>query len=322
MQETQSILQQLTSPEAFIYAFTFVLGLLVGSFLNVCISRLPREEPAEQSIVKPRSHCPKCKTPIAWYDNIPLLSYLLLGGKCRACKTKISVVYPIVELLTGLLFLTSASAFGLTLFAVKWIIFACLMIVLVFTDIIARTLPDQVTLVGLSVAFVFAIFLFLGDGAAETLSLRLFAFPPPAPVLSFVDALFGATFGGGLVWFVGVAYFKVRGRQGMGFGDVKMMAMIGAFLGLKRAFLTILFGSLLGSLLGSLVIITLFSRGWKIDVAERGFRQGLGSVRKLRWTLASRYWLPFGTYLGIAALIVVFWGTPLLDWYLRISGIR
>ena len=296
MQETQSILQQLTAPEAFIYAFTFVLGLLVGSFLNVCISRLPKEEPAESSIVKPRSHCPKCKAPIAWYDNIPLLSYLLLGGKCRACKAGISAVYPAVELLTGLLFLACLSSFGISLAALKWVLFSCVLIVLVFTDIFDRILPDPVNYFGLGAGLLLSLFSEPADGTAGWLSGKIFAYPPPSPVLSFVDALLGGALGGGLLWLVGVVYLKWRGREGMGFGDVKMMAMVGVFLGPQRTFLTILAGSLMGSVIGLLFIL----------IRRKG----------------SDYELPFGTFLGVAALLVVFFGSPVLDWYLSISGIR
>jgi leader peptidase (prepilin peptidase)/N-methyltransferase len=296
MQETQSILQQLTSPEAFSHAFAFVLGLLMGSFLNVCISRLPKENPAERSIVKPRSHCPKCKTPIAWYDNIPLLSYLLLGGKCRACMAKISAVYPGVELLTGLLFLACLSSFGISFAALKWALFSCVLLVLVFTDIFDRILPDAVNYFGLGAGLLLSLFFEPADGAAAWLAGKVFAYPPPSPVLSFVDALFGGALGGGLLWLVGVVYLKWRGREGMGFGDVKMMAMAGAFLGPQRTFLTILVGSLLGSGLGLLFIL----------IRRKG----------------SDYELPFGTFLGVAALLVVFFGNPVLDWYLRISGIR
>jgi leader peptidase (prepilin peptidase)/N-methyltransferase len=296
MQETPLLFQQLTSPEAFIYAFTFVLGLLVGSFLNVCISRLPREEPAERSIVKPRSHCPKCKTPITWYDNIPLLSYLLLDGKCRACKAKISALYPVVELLTGLLFLACLSSFGVSFAALKWALFSCVLLVLVFTDIFDRILPDPVNYFGLGAGLLLSLCYEPADGVAAWLSGKIFAYPPPSPVLSFVDALLGGALGGGLLWLVGVVYLKWRGREGMGFGDVKMMAMVGAFLGPQRTFLTILVGSLLGSVLGLLFIL----------------------LRRKD----SDYELPFGTFLGAAALLVVFFGNPVLDWYLHISGIR
>ena len=296
MQEMLPLIAQLLFPSNFIHALTFVLGLMVGSFLNVCISRLPKEEPMERSIVKPRSHCPNCKTPIAWYDNIPLLSYLLLGGKCRACKAKISAVYPAVELLTALLFLACVMQFGVSLGSLKLAIFCCILVVLVFTDILDRILPDPVNFFGLGAGLLFSFFIEPADGTADWLARKLFAYPPPSAVLSFVDALFGAALGGGLLWLVGEVYLKWRGREGMGFGDVKMMAMVGAFLGPQRTFLTILVGSLLGSILGLLFIL----------VRRKG----------------SDYELPFGTFLGVAALLVVFFGNPVLDWYLHIAGIR
>jgi leader peptidase (prepilin peptidase)/N-methyltransferase len=279
-----------------IEGFVFVLGLLVGSFLNVCISRLPRENPAERSIVTPRSHCPKCKTPIAWYHNIPLLSYLLLGGKCASCKAKISAVYPAVELLTGLLFLACLSGFGISLIALKWTVFSCVLLVLVFTDILDRILPDPVNYFGLGAGLLLSFFVEPTDATAAWIAGKMFAYPPPEPVVSFLNAILGAALGGGLLWLVGEVYLKWRGREGMGFGDVKMMAMCGAFLGPQRTFLTILAGSLLGSVLGLLFIL----------------------VRRKN----SEYELPFGTFLGVAALLVVFFGSPVLEWYLRISGVR
>ncbi len=296
MQEMHPFVERILLPENLVYGFTFVLGLMVGSFLNVCICRLPREEPAERSIVKPRSHCPKCKLPIAWYDNIPLLSYLLLRGKCRGCKAKISAVYPAVELLTGLLFLACAALFGVSLGALKWAAFCSVMVVLVFTDIFDRILPDPVNFFGLGAGFLFAFFFEPADGAAAWLAGKLFEFPPPSVALSLVDALFGAALGGGVLWLVGEVYLKWRSHEGMGLGDVKMMAMIGVFLGPLRTFLTLLVGSLLGSVLGLLFIL----------VRRKG----------------SDYELPFGTFLGVAALLVVFFGTPVLDWYLRIAGFR
>lgn len=268
-----------------ILALVFLLGLAVGSFLNVCIRRIP----AHESVVRPASRCPGCQTPIKPYDNIPVLSYFLLGGKCRACRAPISPVYPTVELLAGLLFAGCYLAFGLTLGGVKWAFFSSLLVVLFFTDIADRVLPDKVNFLGLAVGLGVSFFSGPNDGAARWISSRLFEFPPPDSVLSFVDAVLGAAVGSGMLWAVAEGYFRLRGREGMGLGDVKMMAMAGAFLGAQRTLLTILGGSLLGSALG-LLFIAVRSKG-------------------------ADYELPFGAFLAAAALLVVFWGTPLLDWY-------
>ena len=224
----------------------FMFGAIVGSFLNVCILRIP----AGQSVVHPRSRCPKCDKPIAGYDNIPVLSWLLLGGKCRGCKTPISPLYPAVELLTGGLFLASYLAYDLTLAAAKWSAFCALLVVLTITDLRERLLPDKVNLTGALIGLAFAIAVPVGDGTAFMLANRWFAFPPPAQVLSFVDALFGAAAGFGFLWIVSEGYFRLRGREGMGLGDVKMMGMVGTFAGLKATLLTILAGALLGSQIG------------------------------------------------------------------------
>jgi leader peptidase (prepilin peptidase) / N-methyltransferase len=270
----------------------FLFGLLIGSFLNVCILRSPQRE----SIVLPSSKCPACKTPIKPYDNIPVLSWLFLGGKCRACKAKISPMYPLVELLTGLLFLACYFYFPLRVEAVRWAIFSALLIVLTITDVRERLLPDAVTFTGLGIGIGLSFFTRPTDGTALWLANKLFDFPPPAPIISFVDALCGALVGSGLLWIVSEGYFRLRGREGMGLGDVKMMAMVGAFFGLKRTLLTILAGSLLGSLVGlSLILI----------------------LRKGR-----DYELPFGTFLGLAGVLVVFFGTPLLNWYQSTLGVR
>lgn len=271
--------------ETVIAVFVFLLGLVIGSFLNVCILRIP----AGESIHRPRSRCPQCKAPVRANDNIPVVSWLLLGGKCRACKTRISPMYPAVELLTGLLFLGSYEAFDLTVEAGKWAVFAALLIVLTVTDVRERILPDKVNFAGLGIGLAFSFFIRPFDGAALWLANRAFSFPPPAPVLSFTDAVLGAVAGSGLLWIVAEGYFRLRGREGMGLGDVKMMAMAGAFLGLKRTLLTILAGSLLGSVIGSALILA----------------SGKGRD----------YELPFGTFLGAGALLVVFFGTPALNWY-------
>jgi leader peptidase (prepilin peptidase)/N-methyltransferase len=238
-------------PSGLVGAFTFAFGLIIGSFLNVCILRLPEGK----SIVLPASACPKCGTKIRPYDNIPVLSWLILRGKCRSCRAPISLMYPLVEFITGLLFLCCYLAFGLTIEALKWAIFAALLIVLVFTDFRERILPDVINFVGFGLGLLLSLFAPSQDGTALWLSSRWFEFAPPAPVLSLVDALLGAALGAGVLWLIAEGYFRLRGKEGMGFGDVKMMLMVGAFLGWKRTLLTMLGGSLIGSILGIALIL-------------------------------------------------------------------
>ncbi len=278
--------------ETVIGAAAFLIGLLIGSFLNVCILRIPKGE----SIVHPASHCPKCNTPIKPYDNFPVLSWLALGGKCRNCKTKISAMYPAIELLTGVLFFMCYRFFGLSLDGVKWAALCALIVVLTATDIRERILPDLVNLIGFAIGIVISFFTLPMDGAAMWLSNRLFDFPPPRPVISLADALLGAFAGAGLLWIVGEGYFRLRGKEGMGLGDVKMMGMVGAFLGLRRTLLTILVGSLLGSVIGLFIVL---------------------AARKGR-----DYELPFGAFLGLGALLTVFFGSPVLNWYQALLGPR
>jgi leader peptidase (prepilin peptidase) / N-methyltransferase len=263
----------------------FLFGLVIGSFLNVCILRIPNSK----SIVLPPSHCPSCGTPIKPYDNIPVVSWLVLAGRCRKCKVRISAMYPMVELGTGLLFLACYLVFGLNAEALKWTIFGALIIVLTITDLRERILPDKVNFVGLGLALLLSLFTRPVDGTALWLANHLFAYPPPEAALSFGDALIGAGVASGLLWLVAEGYFRARGREGMGLGDVKMMAMAGAFLGLQRALLTILAGSLLGSVIG-IAVIAIGRKG-------RDFE------------------LPFGTFLGAGAMLVVFFGSAALDWY-------
>jgi leader peptidase (prepilin peptidase)/N-methyltransferase len=283
---------QFVAPTTLIGIFAALFGLIIGSFLNVCIVRIP----GRKSIVMPASACPNCGAAIRPWDNIPVVSWLLLGGKCRACKTPISWMYPVVELLTAALFWACYYAFGLTTEALKWAIFSALMIVLVFTDLRERILPDVVNYSGFAVGLALSLVTKPADGAALWLANRVFDFPPPSPVISLADALLGAAFGSGMLWLVAEIYFRMRGREGMGFGDVKMMLMAGAFLGLKRTLLTILAGSVLGSVLG---LAFMLAR-----------RKG------------SDYELPFGSFLGMAAVLVMFFGTPLVNWYLSLMMVR
>jgi leader peptidase (prepilin peptidase)/N-methyltransferase len=263
----------------------FAFGLIIGSFLNVCILRIP----AAESIVLPPSHCPKCAAPIKPYDNIPVVSWLVLAGRCRKCKARISPMYPMVELATGLLFVACYFAFGLTPEALKWGVFAALLVVLTVTDWRERILPDKVNFLGLGLGLLLSLFTRPTDGTAAWLANHLFAYAPPEPVLSFSDALIGAGAASGLLWLVAEGYFRARGREGLGLGDVKMMAMAGAFLGWQRALLTILLGSLLGSVIG-IVVISVGRKG-------RDFE------------------LPFGTFLGAGAILVMFFGSAAIGWY-------
>ncbi len=267
-------------------AFCFVFGLVIGSFLNVCIRRLPEG----RSIVRPGSHCPACGVSIRFYDNIPLLSYVLLRGRCRNCAARISPLYPGVELAAGVLFLLGYLLYGLSWPLVKNLLFFSLLLVLIFTDLLERTLPDPITIGGAAAGAALSFLAPTGDGTALWLCYRLFAYPPPAAALHLTDSLLGAGIGAGVLWLVGTAYLRLRGREGLGFGDVKMMLLVGAFLGLKRTFLTVLFGSLLGSMVGILFI-------------------------KLARKDARNYELPFGSFLGLAAMLVTFYGTAILDWY-------
>jgi leader peptidase (prepilin peptidase)/N-methyltransferase len=269
-----------------------LLGLVIGSFLNVCILRIP----ADKSIVLPASSCPQCGKAIAPYDNIPVLSWVFLRGKCRNCKTKISAMYPAVELLTGLLFLACYFIFGLTVDGLKWAVFAALLVVLTITDLRERILPDEVNFFGLGAGLLFSLFTKSFDGTALWVAGRWFDFPPPQMALSFADAALGAIAGSGLLWIVAEGYFRIRGREGMGLGDVKMMAAVGAFLGLKRTMMTVLAGSLLGSVIGVFLIA----------ISKKG----------------RDYELPFGTFLGAGALLVVFFGTPALHWYESLLAVK
>jgi leader peptidase (prepilin peptidase)/N-methyltransferase len=294
-----------------VIALFFLFGMVIGSFLNVCITRIPEGV----SIVAPRSRCPRCETPIKAYDNVPIVAWLWLRGKCRSCGYPISPMYPLVELLTGLFFVACYVDFGLTPQTVKWLFFTCLVIVLTITDLRVRLLPDVVNWPGFVAGLFFSMWVPSNDGAAFWLSVYVFRRVSPIYFLGLIDGLIGAAFGSLLLWGVAALYKAVRHRDGMGLGDVKMMAMVGAFLGLRGTFLTILLGTLLGSVVGGAVILGLYASGWQRALAERASRRNLGSAAGLRWMLASQYQLPLGTFLGIAALLVIYLG-PLALRYL------
>ena len=253
-------------------------GLLIGSFLNVCIYRLPRD----LSVAKPaRSFCPGCETTIAWYDNIPLVSFALLGGKSRCCKQQIPWRYPVVELATGTLFALSVAMFGVTFLALKYALFSAIMVDLTATDFEERILPDEFTLGGTLVGLVLAWFVPLPDGVMSM--VLLFQGLEVSPqALSLIEAAFAGLFCAGLLWGVAWIFEKVRHKEGMGLGDIKMMLLIGAFLGLEASLFTFFVASLVGSLAGAAFI-------W---LAKKE---------------AATYELPFGSFLGAVAIAVAFW---------------
>lgn len=250
-------------PGWIVWLFTALFGLVIGSFLNVCIHRVPRRI----SLSSPPSRCGSCQTPVAWRDNVPVLSYLLLAGRCRHCRAGISVVYPIVELATMGLFLLHLAVFGLTPLGAVRVLFACAMLVLFFIDLEHQILPNVITLPGVAAGLVASVFLPPGIGSS----------------------LLGALLGGGVLWAIAETYVRVRGIEGMGMGDVKMLGMIGAFLGAPLMGLTLVLSSFAGALVG----IALMAAG-------RGDLQ-----RKL----------PFGTFLAAAAVFASLWGQPIVDWY-------
>src|SRR5215471_13575579 len=262
-----------------------LFGLAIGSFLNVCIARLPHS----QSVVHPRSRCPKCQKLIAWYDNVPVLSYLLLGGRCRNCKKIISVRYPAVELLTGVLSILIYLKFGLSVEWAIFLVFVAALVILAFIDMDHRILPDAITLNGIWAGIVVSVILAMPSPLLKSL-LDYAGYHNLAPrPASLIGSIAGAIVGAGLLWFVGEAYYRIRGVEGMGFGDVKMMAMVGAFLGAPLALLTIMMGSVLGSVVG-----LLFIQLTKKD---------------------HRYELPFGTFLSFAGIVAILYGEDLVRWY-------
>jgi len=300
-----------------VIAFFFLFGIIVGSFVNVCITRIPEDA----SIVSPGSRCPRCATPIKPYDNVPVFGWLWLRGKCRACGQPISPMYPLIELATGLLFVAAFLEFGITQATVKWLFFTCLLEILTMTDLRVRLLPDVVNWPGFAAGLLFSAFVPPDHGFAGLLIERLLHVRLPGYAAGILDGILGAAFGSFLLWGLAAGYKAVRGHEGMGMGDVKMIAMIGVFLGLRGTFLTLLVGSLLGSLIGIGLVLALYLGGWKSRVAKRASRRGLGTERQLRWAIARQYQLPLGTFLGIGALAIVYGGPVIAEQWPIFRGI-
>jgi len=249
-------------------AFSILFGAFIGSFLNVCIWRLPRGE----SIVTPRSHCPKCQKMIRWYDNIPILSYLALRGKCRYCKTPISLQYPLVETVTGLCSFLLMLRFGPSLAYLFYFALVAALIVITAIDLYHQIIPDVISLPGIGVGLLGSLLL---------------------PHLVFLNSLIGMLLGGGSLFLVATVYQWLFKREGMGGGDVKLLAMIGAFLGWRAVILTILLSSLIGSVTGILIIL----------LKGNDFK----------------YAIPYGPFLSLGAVLCLFYGEAMIRWYFSLN---
>jgi len=271
----------LPSEVTLLYIFSFILGSILGSFLNVCIYRLPKEE----SIVYPGSHCTSCKRSINFYHNIPILSYIFLKGRCSYCNSKIPFIYPTVETLTGLLFVATLWRFGLGLDTLFYLVFICGLIVIAFVDLEHMIIPNVITYPGILLGIFYNVLKTDWQNSLELASnfsfgiLNFFELLNEIPIL---DSLFGVILGGGILLLIAYSYEIIKKRQGMGMGDVKLLALIGAFLGWQGVFFVIFLSSILGSIVGLSIII-----------ARRG---------------DLKYALPFGPFLSIAAIIYIFTG--------------
>jgi leader peptidase (prepilin peptidase)/N-methyltransferase len=252
--------------------FIFIFGALVGSFLNVCIYRLP----SGASIVFPSSHCPKCKAKIKPYDNIPIFSYIILGGKCRSCRERFSARYPLIELISALFALFLYLKFGLSLALPYYYLFICTLIVITFIDIDHYIIPDIISIPMIAIGLLAAFF-------KNDLGL----------VTGFKSAMLGAITGACLLLLVAALYYVIKKKEGMGMGDVKLLAMLGAFLGLRSIFFIIFISSLIGAAYGIPYIV----------------------IKKK----TSQHMLPFGPFLAAAGILYLFYGEEIISFYIRIS---
>jgi leader peptidase (prepilin peptidase)/N-methyltransferase len=273
----------------------FVVGLAFGSFLNVCITRIP----SDVSIVSPGSFCPECRVPIRWRDNVPLLSWVLLGGRCRACGQPISGRYPAVELLTAALFVACYASFGFTWLTLKSCIFCFLMVGLIFMDAETGLLPREFTYSGIGIGLSLAWFI-PGDSSGKSFLFHVLGLRgiPPGPKLSLVDAVVAAMVGAGFFYLAWALYYIVRKRHGLGFGDIALMAMVAAFLGLKLTVLVIF----LAPIMATVFALTMLAIRGKSD---KTFLSGE---------------VPFGAFLGMSSLVALFLGEPIWTWYIGLFG--
>ena len=257
-------------PELLLPLIFFVFGLCIGSFLNVCIYRIPESK----SIVHPGSSCPSCGTPIKVYDNIPVISYFILRARCRSCKHQISFRYPLVELFTGGIWVLSYLKFGFSLECLAMLVFLSVLILITFIDIDHRIIPDTISLPGIPLCFLGAVFL---------------------TPLGWKDSLIGILAGGGILFLVAEGYYRLKHEEGMGGGDIKLLAMIGAFIGWKGVFFTIFASSAIGTVIG-LFLMVITRNNLKLAV-------------------------PFGPFIALGATLYLFAGQEILHWYYGLSGI-
>lgn len=309
-------------PEWILGAGFFLFGLIFGSFLNVCIYRLPRG----LSVVSPRSACPECNTPIAAFDNIPVLSWLILGGRCRKCRVRITPRYAVVELICGLLFLLSFLHNGLSLETLKGCVLCFLFLGLTFTDAETHLLPDAMTLPGLGVALIFS-FISLVPGPAYILFPMHFASGASISQMdvqlglrSLANAAMGAAIGSGFLYAVAWLYLKLRKVDGMGLGDVKLMAMSGAFLGPQLTLFVLCTASLLGGGYGILVLLIVFRKRFARYRARTGKQAGSRAWEAAQVALRGLE-IPFGVFLCAMSIVAWFYGLQMMRAYLNLLTI-
>jgi len=243
----------------------FILGLIIGSFSNVCIYRIPRNE----SIIYPASHCPKCRSNILPQDNIPLLSYILLKGRCRHCKSKISIQYPIVELVTGVIYLIIYLIYGLSIQTLIYIMLSPALVIIAFIDLNEQIVPDVISLPGIVIGFILSFFV---------------------SYISLINSALGILVGGGIILIIGWGGSIIFKKEAMGGGDVKLAAMIGAFLGWRAIIISLFLGFFLGALAGIFLIMT------KIKKREEA--------------------IPFGPFIVLGSFITLLWGEQIISWYM------
>lgn len=265
--------------------FPFVLGLFIGSFLNVCIVRLPRG----RSIVAPPSHCPRCRERIKWYDNIPVLSFFILHGRCRNCGLPISWRYPLVELMNGIVFLWTYYAFGIGGEGILVMAVCSALIVITFIDLEHQIIPDVITLPGMFIGLALAPFFMTTLTDPLPFFLERVLSPDATYIRAFLNSLIGLVLGAAPLLIIGWLWERIRHVEAMGGGDIKLMGMMGSFLGWKGAFLTIMLGALSGSLVGGVLILL------KKHSAEKV--------------------IPFGPFLAVGAAVSLFYGGDILTWY-------